>query len=407
MKGIYVSLLLAMAISGPTIYSEAAKSAASEAEQQAICSYITASMSSVISQVPTLCSAARDEASKHEKSQYFDIDIFASGNVLQGPQRRAWLSALFQTLEGVAHETPLNKACSPDNVCLLSFADTQMSEHSLRYELYLRSSEVNSLQSMLKANSSSEFSELWYELWWGSLHKVSSHPGSKENSKLLGQDACKSFLDLASKQAKEYGKEPPSCSVQLATAEEIYLVIDFSDLIKALTGDLIADSILPGTVASRLNDTGYGGDVVIRSPWFKTADGNERAYRIYHLRDLEFAYEEERGGLRSESDVDVLLAMRYRSSGVTSQNHLVADPKTDSVIRPVAVLSITQGTDGSQIVDTTDGAAWRVSAKSSTDCDLQPGRGVFVFAPSDTNAILTTSYKGKSCKLDASFVMGW
>src|SRR5208283_1239112 len=128
---------------------------------------------------------------------------------------------------------------------------------------------------------------------------------------------------------------------------------------------------------------------------------------IYRLRDLEFAYEEELSGLRSESDVHVLLAMRYVGSGVTNQTHLVADPSTDSAIRPVAVVSIERSADGSQLVDTTDGAAWRVSGKSSIDCNLQVGRELFVIAASDTSASLTARYKGKDCRLDAAFVMGW
>jgi hypothetical protein len=76
------------------------------------------------------------------------------------------------------------------------------------------------------------------------------------------------------------------------------------------------------------------------------------------------------------------------------------------VFRPVAVVSMVQSADGSQLIDTTDGAAWRVSAKSSVDCDLQVGKEIFVVAASNITS-LTTRYNGKQCKLDASFVMGW
>jgi hypothetical protein len=175
---------------------------------------------------------------------------------------------------------------------------------------------------------------------------------------------------------------------------------------KAETGRLMADDILPVTIANRLNNTGYGGDVIIRSPWFKTIGGNERVYRIYRLRDLEFAYEEEQSGLRSESDIHILLAMRYAGNGVTDQNHLVADLKSDSAVRPLAVVNMTQSADGLQVVDTTDGAAWRISAKSSVDCDLRVGAELFLFATGEV-LNLTTQHKGKTCKLEASFVMGW
>jgi hypothetical protein len=406
MRRIQVSLFLAMALSGSLLVAQATKPVANDAEQQEICSYITTHMSSVISQVPTLCSASRDDASKYQKSQYFNISVFASGNVLQGSMRRAWVSALFQTMEGVAQDTPLKKACSGDNVCHLSFADTQMTEHNWHYELYLRSGDVDSLQSMVKASNSTEFSELWYKLWWGGMDKVSSNPRSKENAKLLGEDACKSFSEVAAKRAKEYGIEFPSCSVLLATSDNIYVVIDFNDLMKASLYRRIADDLLPSTIASRLNNTGYSGDVVVRSPWLKTTGGNERVYRIYRLRDLEFADEEEMSGSRSESDVHLMLAMWYEGNGLITQDRLLSDPKSDSAVRPLAVVSMTRNADGSQIVDTTDGAAWRVSAKSSAECDLQVGNELFLFATGET-VNLTKDHKGTNCKLDASFVMGW
>jgi hypothetical protein len=65
-----------------------------------------------------------------------------------------------------------------------------------------------------------------------------------------------------------------------------------------------------------------------------------------------------------------------------------------------------QSAEGSQLIDTTDGAAWRVSTKSSVDCDLRVGKEIFVFAASDTTG-LRTRYNREDCKLDASFVMGW
>jgi hypothetical protein len=358
-------------------------------------------MISVLSQVPTLCSAVRDEV-----PEYLNINIFPSGNVLQGPMRRTWTSALFQTLEGVAQDTPLTKACSGDNVCIISFADTQMTQHNWHYELYLTSKDVDELQGMLKANKSAEFSEMWYWLWWNNVDKKSSNPRSIENAALLGDDACKDFSALANKRAQEYGMVAPSCSVQLATSDNIYVVIDFNDFMKALTGTLLADDLLPNSIAKTLSNTGYGGEVAVKSPWLKTSGGNERVYRTYRLKDLEFAYEEEQGGSRSESDVGFLLATRYRSEGVTNQNHLLADPKADSAVRLAAVVSMVQSADGSQLIDTTDGAAWRVSTKSSVDCDLQVGKEIFVFATGDTS-ILTTRYNRKECKLDASFVMGW
>jgi hypothetical protein len=401
MKRLFVLLLPAMSIFCPTIQGQVPKTLTNDGEPQAVCSYITKGMSSVLPQVPTLCSAVRDEV-----PEYLDITIFPSGNVLQGPMRRTWTSAFFQTLEGVAQDTPLGKACSGDTVCIISFADTQMAQHNWHYELYLRSKDVDALQDMLTANKSSEFSEMWYWLWWNNIDKVSSNPRSKENATLLGEDACKEFSILANKRAQEYGMIAPTCSVQLATSDNIYVVIDFNDFLKALTGTLLADDLLPNSIAMTLNNTGYSGEVAVKSPWVKTSGGIERVYRIYRLRDIEFAYEEEQSGLRSESDVSFLLATRYRSDGVTNQNHLLADSKADSVIRPVAVVSMIQSAEGSQLIDTTDGAAWRVSTKSSVDCDLRVGKEIFVFAASDTTG-LRTRYNREDCKLDASFVMGW
>lgn len=381
--------------------AQAVKAPTNDKGMQAVCPFIMAGMGGVTSQVPTLCSASRDEAPGD-----LDISIFPSGNVLQGAMRRAWTSALFQTLEGVALDTPLGKACSGDNVCIISFADTEMTQHGWHYESYLKSRDVDALQSMLKANKSGEFSEMWYWLWWNNFDKVSSNPKSKENAALLGEDACKEFSTLANKRAQEYGMIAPTCTTQLATSDNVYIVIDFNDFMKALTGTLLADDLSPNSIAKTLNNTGYGGEVAVKSPWFKTSGGNERVYRTYRLRDLEFAYEEEQAGLRNESDVGFLLATRYRSDGVTNQDQLLADANTDSVFRSVAVVSMKQSADGSQLVETTDGGAWRVSAESSVDCGLQVGNEIFVVAASNTTS-LTTRHNRNDCKLDASFVMGW
>ena len=71
------------------------------------------------------------------------------------------------------------------------------------------------------------------------------------------------------------------------------------------------------SVGERLDQSGYKGELVIKSPWQKAPDGNQRRmHKIFGLIGLELAYEEAQSGTRSEPSSGVLLSNWYESTAV-------------------------------------------------------------------------------------------
>jgi hypothetical protein len=82
---------------GPILHPKTASTNTS-GNAQAVCKFISEHMQSNLPQSPTLCSATQ------ERSGDFEINVFSPKDVLEGDMRRAWSSALFQTLEAIVSE---------------------------------------------------------------------------------------------------------------------------------------------------------------------------------------------------------------------------------------------------------------------------------------------------------------
>ena len=157
--------------------------ALSPASPQAVCAYIAGRMTTILPQQPTLCAAKQDQA-----PGYYSIDIFSPQNVLEGGARRAWASALFQTLEELIEDKSLNGACDLKPICSVNIFDAYMAQHNLRYRTFLFKD--------LIPPALTKFSEHWYESWWRQIFtlKESDIRGSKENATQLGKRACEDYI---------------------------------------------------------------------------------------------------------------------------------------------------------------------------------------------------------------------
>ena len=240
------ALCFSLPISGQKTQSPPAPSPASP---QSVCAFIVGRMKTSLPQEPTLCSGKQEKA-----PGYYSISIFSPKNVLEGDARRAWSSALFQTLEDLVEERSLNGACSTTPTCDANISDSYMAEHNWRYKII----PSMDLVSLAKGPSSRvEFSEDWYVFGWQMLFhtKESDSPGSKENATEIRKRACEIYVVALRKMSSE--RPVPTCSIMLANDKNIYLVLDFADWAYTTFGDITYE-MLP-TFGRMFEDTGYGG----------------------------------------------------------------------------------------------------------------------------------------------------
>jgi hypothetical protein len=383
---------------------------------QAVCKFISEHMQSKLPQSPTLCSATQ------EASGDYEINVFSPKDVLEGDMRRAWSSALFQTLEALVTEKSLEGACSLEKpICFVSVADTHLAGEGIRYNLILSKKDLDALNVLVEAFNGTEFSDPWYFAWWNDLmiSKESNHPGSKGNAELIARGACEDYVQANAITASLRNKKPPSCSVLLATDNSVYIEVDtsyrtkwaidgdFHDIVGALLSNVYAD--LPKTIGRAFDSTGYEGQVVVKSPWSNLSDGpQERDYFTVRVRDLEFLYEEIQSGARSEADSHTLLLSRYRSEGQTTLTSLLRpDQEGSLIVRNAAIVTIKSGQGNTASVQTTDGAEWRVSEVDLVRCGVSPGRDVSILVLPEKTPALSVQRGGEPCRLDVGFVSGW
>lgn len=370
---------------------------------QEVCSFITSRMAAAVPQTPTLCAGETDAPG------YVDINIVSPSEVLEGSMRRAWASALFQTLEATAMEPALNGACSSSPICRLSISDSSMALHALHYEMFLDSRTVSGLDLEVKEQNGAPLSDPWYLTWWEALlaGKTADHPQSAENAADLGKMACDEYARTVSRRFQAFNKPLPTCSVMLATARKLYIVLDYSDALDVIAAGNGVD--LAKSIGRALDDTGYDGQVIVRSPWFASTTGNERAFRTYPLRDLEFVYEEIQSGSRKEADADLLIATRYLGNGQTDADHLQPAGSDGVEFRTVGLVRVVPDHDASSLIYTTDGAEWRAPNQSLRRCEVVAGSELnILLVPGQKPSLSVDLASGPpSCKVEAEFVRGW
>jgi hypothetical protein len=218
-------------------------------------------MTTSLRQVPTLCSA------KESAPGWYEVSLFSSKDVLQGDNRRAWSMALFQTMQEIALQNPLNGTCVETPKCFFKISDAYLSQHHLHYRVLLPQPNMFMLDS---DPSSDDF----YLGWWRVLlvGQESDRLGSKENAESVGKNACRDYVEAIAERFKLLNKPIPACSVLLATESLLYIVVDFPDLFNWLVATPPNNSdVLLGTIVRDFENTGYDGAVIFRSPWASTA----------------------------------------------------------------------------------------------------------------------------------------
>jgi len=234
-----VAALLLLALQ---IHGQEQSATPTAASPQAVCKFLNERMQSALPQIPTLCAGTQDT------SGYYEINVFSPKDVLEGDMRRAWSSALFQTLEATVSEKSLKGACSAkEPTCVVNVTDSFMAKEGIRYRLILDMREVSGVLAEVGAFHGTEFSDPWYFAWWDTLmiSKVSEHPQSKASAEWIVKKACEDYLQAGALTFRVRNKPPPSCTVLLSTDKALYIEIDFSDFLRALVSDNAAD--LPKT----------------------------------------------------------------------------------------------------------------------------------------------------------------
>jgi len=351
--------------------------------------------------IPTLCSGEVVDP------RFYDIHVFTPTDALESKNRRAWSSALFQTLEQATTAESLHGACGTSPTCDVTIADTEMGEHALTFESLINQRSLASVKNLMEATGASEFSEYWYLAWWGQFlgMKKANHPQSADNAKTLGTSACERYTEAVKAEFAALQKPVPVCSVMLGTDKHLFIVLDFSELVQALLATNAGD--LPGTIGKYLDSTAYDGEVILRSPWTYSDKGTFRVYKEYPLQWVEFAYEEVRSGTRGEVDAEMLLLRDYEGEGQMDADTLQDKGDSDFKLRfPVVVRTAPDGTDG-LFLFTTDGAEWRIPFTDYVNCGVNVGAELDVAIIPGQKPSINLRKDGEPCKVAAQFVKGW
>jgi len=358
----------------------------------AACSFIMSRMSTALPQSPTLCEQAPSTTAQRK------ISVFSPVPVLGGGLRRAWSTTLFQTLQAAAKDGPCQNGCS------VSVSDSRMASRSMHYEMDI-SKVLGAVRTDFSPGgfgSDQGYFFGWLDLLDGTKNDLS---GDSERTESLGDQACKDYVKLlhedrilAENLKSDSHYRFPTCSVMLATASSVYIVLDFPDSFMSALGNF--REYLPKAFNSLDR---YEGAVISRGPW-DTYNGNfgagvVRNYNQDSLHWLGFVHDEIASGVRSAEDASSLLHW-YCQNWNVFPNRMV----TTGIARQVGVYKIQKVGTSSQ-VQLMDGTEWSLSPDSLSRCSLKLGDEVSVSETKSANGEKDSiSLMNGPCNLNASFV---
>ena len=371
-----------------------------------VCHFITGRMSTIAPQAQTRC------YTKPGKSpSYFYVYIYSPKKVLEGHMRRAWSTALFQTLEEMGNDSSLDGACTEEPTCYISIADAYTEEHNWHYETSSLKEIESDNREISGPSYGDQVSESWYLSWWRRLvaSKHSDSPGSKANATELADSACERYIATL----KKKHTETPYCSVMLANDQTIYIALDFRNISTPALTDYTYE--LPSTIGKTLDNTGYDGQVILRTPWTDSANGPMRVYMTLPLKGIEFAFEERQSGMRDDLETWSLLKANFLETGQIARGRLYNSERENSRTQKASVLRYLPGPRDTVTLDTTDGAEWMVSRGDFDRCKLSVEGEILVSTQSisghtvnyDGPPIITKQKNGAPCAVPASFIQGW
>jgi len=238
--------------------------------------------------------------------------------------------------------------------------------------------------------------------------------GSKEATESLATSACENYIrllhqdpiltDMLKNDSKLF-PGLPTCSVMVATASSVYVLVNFPDNFMPM----FADFSQPLPKAFGYLDR-FKGAVIFRGPWEGFNDGStSRYYEEYSLHWLGFVRDEITSGVRTDAMSFLLLNGDWvRQPGQIYPSTIFAkDAKDGTVVtREAAVYKIAQSGPYSQ-VQLTDGTEWTLSAESLNGCRLKEGDEVSLFAVKSSDGEKGVSPTKGNCNLRASLLGTW
>jgi hypothetical protein len=296
----------------------------------------------------------------------------------------------------------------------VNISDTYLSQHQWHYSFFL----WNERHFLWKdADLSSDDIYFWA---WSRLYgrPEVDHPQSKENAEWIAKDACKDFIEAATESSSAYGDPKyhiPSCSVLLATDSQLFIVLDYTNIFNAMIANNLFD--LPKTIGRDLENAGYRGEVIIRSPWEHwnqpVKSGDHRVYKMVDLQSIVFLFQELRSGLRTDSDIATLIAFNYHFGAADGQtDELAFSSPADTGFKMISgyVVKLVTVPGGDVLMTLTDGSEWSVKQDSLAACSIKVGSDVTAEAKSPKATPEVFSHIPGTmdpCMLKATFVEGW
>ncbi len=353
-------------------------------------------LTSSLPQVPVICVPVSDGPAVYQ------LSLFSPTDVLEGKLRRARSTALFVALDELYFKHELGDVCQvPASntglretlpyACEFFVSDSFLSQQNGKHYRVVSPMIINSKDPFLADPSSDE----WYKHWWSQLGigQEFRTSGQKANAEWLARDACDSYtkalkIDPLATQAPTM-MPIPHCSVMVATAEAVYMVVDFPDFnSSSLTNYTEA---LPRVFGRVFSGMPYKGAIVFRSPWLTFDDGKVlRDDYSFDLLDLEFSWEETSSGVRAAP------AFLVANAAGQVDPHVFSRGSSGGAITDVAALP-----DGRERVRLTSGSEWYVAANPDPKCRLTVGSAL---SASETFFL---SLDAPFCRWNASFAGAW
>lgn len=368
-----------------------------------ICGFITGRMTAALPQVATFCEEALATTADRR------VSVFSPTPVLIGKLRRAWSTALFQALQAAAQNGPCQTGCT------VSVSDSQLAFRRMHYETFIWKEGAATTAAALAAMGGFASDE-GYLLGWSELlrGRKGDHSSSPEATEIAGRNACEEYVRLLQTDtilAEMLKSEPklyprlPTCSVMLATASNVYIVVDFPTNLMAT----FVNFCLPLSKAFHNFDR-YQGAVIFRGRWQTFNDGTTvRYYEQYSLHWLGFVHDELASGVRTDAmSLSLLNGGWVRQSGQRYPNTLFEKgAKAGTIVtRDAAVHEITEFGVSSH-VQLTDGTEWTLSTDSLSRCSLKVGDEVSLIAIKPADGEKGVSPSKGSCRLEALFIGAW
>jgi S1-C subfamily serine protease len=355
------------------------------------CAFITGRMTSALPQVPTLC----------EETSQGAVSVFSPTPVLAGPFRRAWSTALFQTLDAAAKDGPCESGCD------VSVSDSELASRGMHHQSYISKEEATQTwRSALPGFASDERYLLeWSSLLIGTTDERSTR--SKAGMESLANSSCQDYLGLLRRDEALwiFEKGFPTCSVMLATSSSAYILLDFPYGVMANFAALLPK-------AFHYLDR-YEGAVILRSPWHVSSDGTDpepyRDYDQYSLHWLGFIHDEITSG-NDSAESWLLMDRDSHDNGYVHPKTLFSKRTKRGEPIPMeyqhaAVYKIS-AVGKYNHVQLTNGGEFTISTDSVSRCSLKVGDEISLVAMNDPDGENDNLVKGR-CRLDASLVGAW